>query len=87
MMIKSLDMKIRDWYRGAFPSDPLWPYLNKESTFGDLRSALNDHHNVYPILGVGDSVVREMCFVALARFLRVDYMNIYYLWLRGEGAI
>lgn len=76
---------IKSWYEKAYDDD-LASELNPESTFEDLWITLTAKgdtkaQEVYNVLGVGDSVVRERVFGHLATLLNVDYDVIYYMWL------
>lgn len=72
---------IRDWYIKKYPDDELGLEIDPKVTFNDLLVTLDFGENVYDCLGVGDSVVRESCFNELARMMKVDYKEIYNLWL------
>ena len=76
--------KIRGWYRKKFPADDLGERIDRSVTFDDLWSALCWGRDVYGLLGVGDSLVRERCFDELSRIMRVDYDVIYRRWLYPE---
>lgn len=66
-----------------YPTDELGVEINDGITFGDLYRSLNNYHDVYSFLGVGDSIVRERCFERLSEVLNVDYDVIYKQWLKG----
>lgn len=73
--------KIKEWYMKEYSTDELGAEINNEITFEDLFVALDI--DVYEVLGVGDSVIRERCFEKLAEIMNVDYEDIYYKWLRA----
>lgn len=73
--------KIKEWYMKEYPTDELGAEINNEITFEDLFVALDK--DVYEVLGVGDSIVRERCFEKLAEIMNVAYEDIYYKWLRA----
>lgn len=75
------DMLIKNWYTKTFPQDELGQRINPDVTFEDLFVALDNYQNVYKILGVGDSVVRERCFHELSKRTGNSYDTIYNQWL------
>lgn len=79
----SLNSKIRDWYVKAYPSDDLGEDIDKRCTFDNIFDALDNYQNIYEVLGVSDSVIRERVFNQLAIIIGVDYDYIYKQWLRG----
>ena len=80
-MGNNLELKIKDWYTKEFKDDELGAEIKDGITFADLDKALTDKKDVYDVLGVGDSIIRERCFEKLSDLLGVDYDNIYYRWL------
>ena len=82
---KSVDLNsdIHDWYAHTFPVDE----LNEEIYTGISFQKLNDmlsSNDLYSIIGVDDTVVRERCFTKLAELMQVDYSVIYDMWLNAE---
>ena len=73
--------KIKEWYMKEYPTDELGAEINNEITFKDLFVALDK--DVYEVLGVGDSIIRERCFEKLAEIMNVDYDYIFEKWLRA----
>lgn len=72
---------ILDYYVNKYPTDDLGSELNN-ITFEDVWNALNSHgKDIYDVIGVGDSVVRERIFDRLSELTNLDYDAIYYLWL------
>ena len=82
-MTVTLATKIRTWYVEAYPSDDLGKEINPEATFRNLFDALDAYQDVYAMLGVGDSVVRERCFTKLAHLIGERYDYIYDQWMLG----
>ena len=78
--------RLRDFYREAWPTDAeMADNMNPGVTFQDLFECLQVGYNVYALLGVSDSLVRERCFDALATLMGCSYEHIYYQWL-NHGA-
>ena len=87
MRLKELDelgKNIREWYAAKFPSDELSSKIH-DISFYDLIDCMNHGENVYEILGVKDSIVRERVFDEAAQLLHVDYDVVYKKWLYGAG--
>ena len=72
---------IRDWYISTYPTDDLGEEIKPELTFYDLIKALEYHHDVYDLLGVGDSIIRERAFQKLSEIMECSYEDIYNQWL------
>ena len=81
----SLDMNIGKWYGEKFPTDDSAKSINPNATFQMLYDALTTD-NVYCVIGVADSVVRERCFEKLAEIMKVDYSVIHNKWVNQEQA-
>lgn len=75
------NMKIKEWYMQEYPNDELGEELKENVTFMDLFNALDRHKNIYELIGVGDSVIRERLFTKLAKIMEVDYDYIYEQWI------
>lgn len=76
---------IKDWYKRSFPQDPIGE-LTGNATFQQLYDALGICSDIYKVIGVGDSVVRERCFERLAFLYDVDYGSIYDKWLSAAAS-
>jgi hypothetical protein len=67
--------KIRDWYTKNYPTDELGKEIN-DITFEDLWNATN-FDNIYDVIGVGDSLIRERLFEHLSEIYGVSYNYVY----------
>jgi hypothetical protein len=76
--------KIKDWYTKNHPTDDMGEKLNDKVTFADLMNALNNKKEIYKIMGVGDSVIRERLFERLSQIYGVSYDDIYKKWLESD---
>ena len=74
--------QVKVWYLLNYPTDDLGHEINKFVTFYDIFYALDTYKDIYEVLGVGDSIIRERVFQELARIMEVDYDYIYEQWLR-----
>lgn len=77
---------VREWFIKNYPEDELGPEISSEITFGDVLEALKKEENVYELMGVADSFVREQIFDEMADRLGVRYGDIYSLWLDGASS-
>lgn len=75
--------KIKDWYIKNYPKDELGDDINNVNTFEDLWNGINNQKNVYTIIGVGDSLIRERLFQNLSLIYDVDYNYVYKKWLEN----
>lgn len=77
-----MNTNIKKWYIANYESDELGLEINDNTTFQDLFNALDSGECVYSVLGESvDSIIRERCFEQLANIMKVDYEDIYDLWL------
>lgn len=75
---------IKKWYVKNYPDDELGEEINDKISFWTLYVLMYQRSEVYSLLEVSDSVVRERVFEKLAEILGVDYDYIYKLWLRAD---
>lgn len=73
--------KVRDWYVANYPTDELGTEINEDVTFYDTFKALDRYKDVYELLGVHDSIVRERVFEGLTNVMECPYGEIYDQWL------
>ena len=73
--------KMKAWYTTNYPDDELGAEINPDSTFQNLFDALDQYRDVYEVIGVGDSLVRERLFESLAEITGYDYQTIYEQWM------
>lgn len=76
------EAKIKEWYLRSYPTDDIGQELNPDITFQGLFDAMDSYQDVYAVLGVGDSLVRERVFEALAQVTGMSYDDIYDQWLK-----
>ena len=77
---------IHDWYVANFPDDWMGKRIDPTVTFSDLMTYINTVENsysdeVYILLGVTDSVIRERVFQELSDRTGISYAIIYNEWL------
>jgi len=65
---------IKDWYKKNYKTDELGDEINPNITFDDLFEGILNGSDIYSIIGVHDSVVRERLFSKLSK-LKGRYEN------------
>lgn len=85
------ESKVKDWYKETYPNDAeIAIALNEDVTFFDVFDCLQTGHgrDLYDIIGVADSLVRERIFDKIVELLGglVTYDDLYVAWL-GEKKI
>lgn len=85
IMENALKKHIKEWYGLAYPSDDAVEDINADATFKDLNVALNNGEDVYEVLGISDSVIRERAFQHLAENILLESTShIYDLWHKAD---
>jgi hypothetical protein len=75
---------VKDWYCETYPDDNLGKELNSTLSFSVLLRAMLANCDVYKVIGVCDSIVREHIFQKLADICGTDYDFIFGVWLGQE---
>lgn len=76
---------LREYYIKSYPSDPIGKEINRDITFVDLFECLDNYEDVYILINVYDSLVRERLFNKLAEMMCVDYNYIYNQWIQSSN--
>lgn len=76
-------LKVKDWYMKNYPTDDLGSEINDTISFKDLWAYMSQGNDVYDVLGVGDSLVRERVFEKLSEVYGVEYDAVYKMWLNS----
>lgn len=79
----SLDDKVKEWYVSKYPDDDMGEDIDPELSFYGIFDALDNYEDIYEVIGVGDSIIRERIFSELADRMGVDYDYVYDQWLRS----
>lgn len=74
-----MQTNVKEFYCNKYPSDELGLEINPDITFEDVVKRMQDKEDIYDILGVEDSIVRERVFDDISR---VNGMDLYDLWLQ-----
>jgi len=80
----NVDERLKDWYIENYPTDELGVEMYDDASFDDLWKGILNGEDVYEIMGVGDSIVRERLFEHLAELHGVEYGHIYDIWLESD---
>lgn len=73
--------KVQPWYKKNYPTDELGDEIDPNLVFESVYHSLKKGDDIYSVLGVGDSIVRERVFGELADIYDVDYEDIFEMWL------
>jgi hypothetical protein len=76
-------IKVKNWYIKTYPTDDLGEEINENITFWSLWAYIYQNHDVYDVLGVGDSIIRERVFEKLSEILGIEYKVVYDKWLQS----
>ena len=76
------NINVNEDYVTDFPTDDLGKEINKDLNFLQLFNGLLCGKDIYEMLGVEDSIIRERVLERLAYLMGIDYQIIYYLWLK-----
>ena len=80
--------KVLDFYKSFYPNDEEGKNINPNLTFSSLLRGMRKGEGFYGMVGVGDSIIRERIFVALADlYANKDYGAIYSLWTFGADNV
>lgn len=80
----TLDLRVKPKFKERFPEEGSFiDQIPEDLTFRKVMDALNNEEDIYDVIGVNDSVVREEIFILLSDLLDVEYDEIYQLWLHG----
>lgn len=74
-------MNVKEWYTSTYPTDELGERLNENVSFNDLFKWMDRRKDVYVLLSVCDSLVRERIFEKLSNIMQVPYNEVYEQWL------
>lgn len=79
--MKDVNIPLKRWYVNKHGDDAICMQLNGRVTFDALWKAICNGEDVYKLIGVADSIVRERLFAELANRMELDYTDIYNKWL------
>ena len=71
--------KIKDFYLRTYPTDDLGVEIDPNMTFERLILKAAKGKDIYDLIGVGDSVIRERLYSKIADEMNVEYVFVYNL--------
>ena len=81
----SRENHVQDWYISTYPDDELGQDILDTLTFAEvydhLKGVDDGCGDIYEVIGVGDSLVRELIFSELCKRLGTSYEYVYNLWV------
>ena len=75
-----LQENVRAWYMSEYPDDDMGKDIHEFLTFGQMLGAMLEGNEVYDVIGVVDSVIRERIFERLAELMQCHYDTVYNIW-------
>lgn len=84
-ILEIVEQNVHNWYKEAYPTDELCDEINPKITFKDVLDKMNKGEDIYDIMGVDDSLVRERVFDGLSQTFNIDYDVIYNKWLNENA--
>lgn len=75
------ESNVRAWYVKTYPTDDLGKDINPKLTFRTVASSLHFGSDIYDVIGVDDSLIRERIFEKIASLYKVSYGEVYDTWL------
>ena len=83
-MINKENQNIKDWYIKEYPEDECGKDMIDNITFYNVFEALDRYKDIYTLIGISDSLIRERIFEKLSHIMNVSYDYIYSQWLIAE---
>ena len=75
---------VKAFYLDKYPTDELSQEIDSNINFKMVFECLDSYGNIYDLIGVCDSLVRERIFEALAKAMNVKYNYIYQQWCDAD---
>lgn len=75
------ETRVKETYVKNFPTDELGNDISDGLTYLDLFNGMLEGKDIYDMLKVSDSLIRERVLKKLSDLMGVDYDIVYYLWL------
>ena len=72
---------VKDDYVTDYPTDDLGKEINENLNYLQLFNGLLSDDDIYEMIDVSDSLIRERVLERLAYLMGIDHQIIYYLWL------
>ena len=75
------NINLKKWYIDTYPTDEMAEDINPEISFEDIFNTINNNQDIYNLIGVCDSIIRERIFEELSVIFGHTYEEIYNKWL------
>jgi len=75
------NLNLKKWYIDTYPTDEMGEDINPEISFEDIFNTINNNQDIYNLIGVCDSIIRERIFEELSILSGHTYEEIYNKWL------
>lgn len=74
------NINVKNWYVETYPTDELGQDINPKIEFTNVLNTLDNYSDIYDLIGVGDSIIRERLFQKLSQITGQTYTEIYDKW-------
>ena len=75
---------VKAFYLAKYSTEDLGQGIDSNINFKMVFECLDSYGNIYDLIGVCDSLVRERIFEALAKAMNVEYNYIYQQWCDAD---
>ena len=75
--------EVKKWSCSKYPQEELGKRINESATFASVLLGMAHGADVYNIIGVADSLIRERIFAEIAERMGCDYDEVYSIWLNS----
>ena len=75
------ELKLKKFYLENHPNDNMGERIDETKTFEDLYDAIKTGGDVYDVIGIADSLIRDRLFKKLAEVKNIPYIDLYNGWL------
>ena len=87
--LKNNEMTVKNFYKENYPHDYIGSagaYIRKNLLFKTVLKRMKKGEDFYKIVfkdNYADSIARERIFEGMAQNLKIDYEEIYFIWLKN----
>lgn len=72
---------VKLFYIKKFPTDEVGQEINDKIIFNDVYDCIYNYKNIYDLIGVTDSIIRERVFEGLCEAMETNYDSVYEQWI------
>ena len=77
------NINVKNWYVETYPTDELGLDIDPNIEFTNVLNALDNYSDIYDLIGISDSIIRERLFQKLSEITGKTYTEIYDKWLEA----